>query len=273
MNYQSVRSLPSALVLATYTLAIIFLLTSCDRPRLDTQLCPRDRPVLRTTVLLLDTSDPLTEKHEEELKRIVRKLQSPAGSSDDFPVAPGEALVVYELTPKLHQLKPVIKVCNPGEHPDNWGWLDKLTRGKKIALGQWYRFHDAVRPLFEKPTSHITQPRSPIIETLGILVPRYASSTRSRDGKPVRPTHIIVFSDLLQHSDALSHYGSYPPAAKIPKTVGLRAIQTDLEGVEVSLYRLERSLPTGQWQTRDHYYWWTELVRVFGGELVYQDSI
>ena len=273
MNCQRARSLPSVLVLAVFILVMAFLLASCDRPRLDKQLCPRDHPVLRTTVLLLDTSDPLTEKHEEELKRIVRKLQSPAESADGFPVAPGEALVVYELTPRLRELKPVIKVCNPGKHPENWGWLDKLTRGKKIALGQWYRFHEAVRPLFEKSMRLTAQPRSPIIETLGVLVPRYASSTYSRNGMQDRPTHIIVFSDLLQHSDALSHYGPYPPASKIPKTAGLRAIQTDLRGVEVSLYRLERPLPTGKWQTRDHYYWWTELVRVFGGELIYQDSI
>ena len=253
--------------------AAVTVVASCSPVRLDENLCPMDHPISRSTILLLDTSDPLTPKHHEELKRIVRDLQSVESALEEFRVASGEALIVYELHQELDELKPVIQVCNPGDHPQNWGWQDELTKGKQIALRHWQRFNDGVQPLFEKTTPDTTQPRSPIIETLGIIVPRHAPSKRTLNVADGKHTHIILFSDLLQHTDVLSHYGNYPPADQIRKTDGLRSLQTDLTGVDVSLVRLERPHPDGRWQTPDHYYWWTELIRSFGGTVVYQDSI
>lgn len=247
----------------------------CDRTRLDDDLCPSDDPIPRRTVLLLDTSDPLSVKHEEEFARLVRELQAPrdSGNGDNrFRIAEREELVVYELKQDLRQLQPTIRVCNPGDRPD--GWEDELTRGKQISLRQWRRFTEAVAPLFEGTTNQVVQPQSLILETLGVIVPRHAHSSRSRRAtEEGNTTHVILFSDLLQHSEALSHYGTYPAPDQLLNTNGLRALTTDLKGIDVSLYRLERPLPTGRWQTRDHYYWWTELIDAFGGTVLYQDSI
>ena len=257
-----------ASVLAALTGAFV---VGCDRPRLDENLCPVDQPVGRNTILLLDTSDQLTVKHRAELRRLVTEMQAPSGSGD-FRVAPGDALIVYELTPDLAALEPVIKVCNPGDRPDDWSWRQELTQGKQIALRQWQRFRDSVELLFAHVQSDMVQPHSPIIETLGVIVPRHAPSRRTRASTDVGHTHLIVFSDLLQHSNALSHYGSYPPGTAIRKTDGLRHLQTDLTGVDVSLFRLERS-QNARWQTRDHYYWWTEVIETFGGRVIWQESM
>ncbi len=246
--------------------------SSCDRPILDDDLCPRDRPESRSTVLLLDTSDPLSVKHEEELARLVRELQAPTANANDFRVAPGEALIVYELNQNLRELQPSFRVCNPGDQPD--GWEDELTRGKQVSLRRWRQFTEAVAPLFEGTTNQVEQAQSLVLETLGVIVPRHARSSRSRQATDEESrTHVILFSDLLQHSEPLSHYGPYPNPDQLVNTDGLRALSTDLKGVDVSLYRLERPLPAGRWQTRDHYYWWTELIEAFGGTVVYQDSI
>ena len=43
---------------------------------LDHQGCPKSGPG-REVVVLLDTSDPLSEKHKAELSRIVREMTSP----------------------------------------------------------------------------------------------------------------------------------------------------------------------------------------------------
>ena len=259
---------------AFIALLAVLLLQSCQPVRLDENLCPRNVPVSRTTVLLLDTSDPLSPKHEEELARIVREIQTANDGNNDLRVAPGEALVVYQLPEDLRTLEPVFRVCNPGNHPSNWGWKQELTQGKQIALRQWQKFQDALVPLFESETPTQSKLQSPILETLGILVPRYSSSKRSSSNSlDAKSTHIILFSDLLQHSDTLSHYGPYPAPKNIRQDAGLRTLFTDLSDTEISLYRLERPLPAGRWQSRDHYYWWTELIRAFGGELIYQDSI
>ena len=78
--------------------------------------------------------------------------------------------------------------------------------------------------------------------------------------------------DLLQHSDLLSHYGSYQEAEDFLDTPRLRELATDLTRVDVSLFRLERS-KYSRWQTTGHYYWWTELVGEFNGAVLWQESL
>jgi len=249
--------------------AAFFLLplTACSPIRLDENLCPVGKTPPRTTVLILDTSDPLDPKHQSVFERLIREIQEPGGP-DDYRVAPGEALVVYEISPDLARIEPRVRVCNPGDRPDDWNFKREATEGKMIALRQWQRFREAVEPLFavEEATPHA---RSPILEFLGVVVPEHAPSSRMVGQKRV---HLIIYSDLLQHSDALSHYGPLPPANAVKKSAPLRHLQTDLEGVEVSLYRLERQRDA-RWQTTDHYYWWTQLIQSFGGQVIHQESV
>ena len=235
--------------------------------RLDENLCPIGQPVARNTILLLDTSDPLSPKHAEELRRLVSEFQEP-GLSEDFYVAPGDALIVYELTSNLDNWNPILKICNPGNHPDSWTWKQSLTEGRQIKLRQWRRFRETIEGMFAQVRSSEAQQSSPIIEALGVLVPRHVKSSRVGNTE----AHFVVFSDLLQHSAALSQYGVYPPANDVRDTPGLRHLRTDLTGVRMSLFRLERPRDA-RWQTRDHYYWWTDLIHSFGGQVVSQESI
>ncbi len=240
--------------------------TGCTN-RLDENLCPIGQPITRSTILLLDTSDPLSPKHEEELHRLVGEFTE-QGASEDFYVAPGDAIIVYTLTSDLHNLPPTLKICNPGDHPDSWTWQQSLDQGKEIKRRQWRHFDETIKGMFAHVESGEAQHSSPIIETLGVLVPRHVKSSRVGDSD----VHFVVFSDLLQHSEALSHYGAYPPAEEVRDTPGLRHLRTDLTGVRVSLFRLERPRDA-RWQTPEHYYWWTELIHSFGGQVVSQESI
>lgn len=268
MNDTVGRSAPALFSVPVSILAVALVFFGCTgSERLDDDLCPMDQEPTRTTVLLLDTSDPLTPKLHEELERLVKELTGARGSGrPGFLVAPGEELVVYKLPTKLSQIEPVIRVCNPGGDPDDWDVKDDLTQGKMFALRRWQNFLGAVEPLFDQKESQ-PQPFSPIIETLGVIVPRHAPSNAPAEAKPV---HLILYSDLLQHSEHLSHYGPYPSPGEVKKR--LRYLQTDLSGVEVSLYRLERSGDV-RWQTTDHYYWWTRLIQEFGGAVIYQRSV
>lgn len=270
------RSVLRALLYGVPVVALLGLLGVflVDRPvALDENLCPVDGPPARRTLLLLDTSDPLTPKHVAELRRLVSELQQPAASpgAEDFYVAPGEALIVYELAIDLRGLESVIEVCNPGDRPDDWDWKKDLTRGKAFALHNWNRFEEKIEALFPDASAE-EMPRSPILENLGVIVPHHAPSKRNLPAGKESHTHLIVFSDLLQHSDNLSHYGSYPEAGDFLDTPRLRELATDLTRVDVSLFRLERSRYS-RWQTTDHYYWWTELVREFNGAVLWQQSL
>ena len=253
--------------------ALVVASASCKQAALDRNLCPKDGPPQRQTVLLLDTSDPLTPKHRAELERLVRELQQrkSTGDGENFYVAPGEALIVYEMAADWGNLKPVVHVCNPGNRPEDWNWKKSLTQGKVFALHNWRRFEERLKALYPDETANAAS-ASPILETLGVIVPRHAPSKRSRSAEGGRPVHLILFSDLLQHSELLSHYGRYPEATKFLATLGLTELRTDLTRVRVTLFRLERS-QYARWQTKDHYYWWTHLVREFNGKIQWQESL
>ena len=271
----AVRTAARSYGIPLVVLTSVFVLSGCDGLRLDQDLCPVNEVPTRSTVLLLDTSDPLTPQHREELKRLVRDMQVPpegtqgpdeAAEQSDFYVARSEALIVYELAQNIGEMEPVLRVCNPGGHPDTWRWWYGLFRGKAIAVRRWQRFGEIVEEMFDAPQESAPQPRSPIMEALGVIVPRHASSLRISPQSASR-THLIVYSDLLQHSDALSHYGPYP----LPEDIQ-EELKTNLSGIEVSLFRLERA-EYERWQTVDHYYWWTSLIMDFGGNLIWQEPI
>lgn len=262
----------AAVVLAGAALVVVFFVF--ERPaQLDENLCPAGGKPARQTILLLDTSDPLTPKHRAELERLVSELQQPAADPgmEDFYIAPGEPLVVYKLALDWRGLQPFMKVCNPGDAPDDWDWKKDLTRGKAFALRNWQQFEDRIEALFPKEPE-AEKPRSPILENLAVIVPRHAPSKRNLPADGASHVHLILFSDLLQHSGSLSHYGPYPEAKDFLGTPGLRELATDLTRVNVTIFRLERSR-YARWQTRDHYYWWTELVREFGGSVRWQESL
>ena len=255
-------------------LLLVIVIFLGDRPAvLDDNLCPVDQPPARTTILLLDTSDPLSPKHRAELARLVSEMQrpSPRPDTEHFYVAPGEALVVYELAADWRSVEPIVEVCNPGDNPEEWDWKKDMTRGKAFALHNWSRFEKRAEELFPDDSGE-EMPRSPILENLGVIMPRHVPSKRSLSAEDSSQSHLIVFSDLLQNSDRLSHYGVYPTAKDFMGTPHLRELATDLTRIHVSLFRLERSRYSRH-QTRDHYYWWTELVGEFGGTLRWQQSL
>ena len=220
--------------------------------------------------MLLDTSDPLTLKHREVLRRLIKELQQPSqamGTYASHKIEPGEELVVYELPASLDDLNPALRVCNPGGSPDTWTYKDDLTKGKAIAQRRWQQFRGSVERLFAEQRQHALS-QSLILETLGVIAARHASSLRESADR----MHLVLFSDLLQHSGALSHYGQYPEAEALLTQTGLRHLKSDLSAVDVSIYRLERARDA-HWQTNEHYYWWQDLVDALGGRVIWLEAI
>ncbi len=257
-----------------FTLLIVLVIVQgCDQNiRLDENLCAVGQQPDGSTILLLDTSDPLSPQHKAELNRLLRELnpEFQVQEDSDFFLAPGEELVVYELTENLRTLEPSERLCNPGISPNAREWWRDLTEGRAIAQRRWQMFDNRIQEMFATEESP-PQSSSPLIEALGIIVPRHVTSERSRS-EYLRSVHLILYSDLLQHSESLSHYGAYPPAEQLLTAPALRHLGTNLAGIEVSIFRLERARDA-RWQSVDHYYWWTELVQAFGGQIIRQESL
>ena len=233
-------------------------------PDIDDRLCPASTGPVGATVLLLDTSDPLTPKHEAELKRLAGQIAS--NHVGRMGIAPGELLVVYELTQDPGNPKQLIEVCRPSKDPKDRTWRDDIHQGRRFAERDWKHFEDALANGFPERESE-SQTSSPLLETISVLAARHIPGKRGDEKFKV---HLIVFSDLLQNTEKLSHFGTYPDAKDMRRNA--RELLTDLTGARVSLFRLERQEYAHR-QTERHYYWWTELIQEQGGEIEWQDSI
>ena len=235
---------------------------------LDSQGCPRESGPKREVVVLVDASDPLSDKHKSELGRILRELTESAtsGRRDVVAMDEGERVTLYvlETTPVPKKIK---QICHPG-NPAVRPWYAALIEGKLIAD---QRFRDFKRGLVDDVLRHFpdveTEARaeSPILETIAVITARHAWSQRA--DTDARPTHLIVISDLLQNTAMLSHYRPYPKPNMIPRELG-----TDLSRVEVSLFRLERH-KYEQFQTPEHFYWWTDWIENMEGKVVWQQPL
>ena len=268
----------SAIAAAFVGAIIAFLLIAPNE--LDRNLCPKDEPSRNKTILLIDTSDPLTPKHKAELERLLNEFRDPPSLSDEatfsFYVEPGEELIVYELSENLEEIVPLVRVCNPGGNPDAWDWRDDLTRGKMLAVRDWKQFESALKDLFPEEDV-LEKDQSLLLENLAVVLPLHVKSIRQHSGAPSEDTHLIIFSDLLQNSDLLSQYSPYksekfPATSEFLTSPALRELTTDLTGVRVSLLRLIRS-QYAQYQTLEHRDWWANFIKLSNGTIHYFDSI
>ncbi len=233
---------------------------------LDGQLCPRESGPSREVILLLDTSDPLSEKHRAEFRRILREMtsHSESGRHSALAMRKGERVSVYLLEGFDAPASPLVQICHPGGDPDEQTSMDTLTKGGLIT--EW-RFEQFVRVLEDQfpDEQGDSQPESPILETIATITARHAPSRRAFTD--TAPAHVIVFSDLLQHTAMLSHYGGYPLPSSLP-----RELAADLSRAEVSLFRLERQ-KYEKYQSAKHYYWWSDWIEAMGGQVIWQQSL
>lgn len=233
---------------------------------LDGQGCPRESGPNREIIVLLDTSDPLSDKHRAELNRILREMTSPTASTrhSDLAVRDGERVSFYLLQSTGVPASPIEQICNPGGNPAERKPFDALVEGAVITKWRWEEFVNAIQNRF--PTEDgPPQPASPLLETIAVITARHAPSQRS--GRSAKRAHLIVISDLLQHTAMLSHYGPYPKPDSLP-----RELAADLSQVNVSMFRLERK-KYEKFQSPEHFYWWTDWVEEIGGRVVWQQAM
>ena len=85
-------------------------------------------------------------------------------------------------------------------------------------------------------------------------------------GKTRKPTRLILFSDMMQHSKNLSHYKTLPSMQQFKKLRGFAEMDSKLSDVKVRLFYIRRTGLESK-QTRDHYYWWTQVIEHAGGKV------
>lgn len=277
---QPILILSTAVILAVGGLWGYYSLRE-GRPVLDPEtLCPRGGPSSRT-VLLLDVSDPLGTRQRAALDTLLSDLRNPLTSEAEMSAAglpggvryvePYAQLVAYSLDVEESELEPFLRICNPG-NPEEMTIEGKLTTSKRRMAARWDNFEERIQEAFAGETGSEGLPNSPLLEALAFIVQREASSTALRATGNHTPLRVIIFSDMVQHSQALSHFRELPDWDVFERSPQYATLRSELSAIEVVIYYLQ-SQQYGRVQSPEHFIWWREAIVRMNGRLIYIEPI
>jgi hypothetical protein len=169
-------------------------------------------------------------------------------------------LVVYAIRPGSSGIPtPIIRACNPGNAED----INQLVESSVQIARKWQESFDGpMRAVIEKVLQPTSSDTSPIIETMQAVVVKEFGPTWMND----RGKELIIVSDFLQYSPALSHYqGSYD-VNKFIKSSAFKKLSADLRDVDVDLLYLYRDTVKAK-QNTAHRDFWIELIGQQGGSV------
>ena len=231
-------------------------------------LCPLSGEI-STTVVLLDLGTPLSLKQHSELEKTVNGLKN---QESKVYIPPKEKAVVYRVPDVIdgkvngeNEILPEDSFCSPGIDPSDRGWVDAFGKGKIWAEDEWRKFTTRLERLVPDEIEN-EHKESPILEVIASIVPRHKDFSKK--------LRLVIWSDLLQHtistSNGLSHFRQYPDPETFLESGELNALRTNLEGVDIVLFRLA-NYPRRQNQR--HHQWWTEILKGMGANIILDESI
>jgi hypothetical protein len=247
---QSIRAMLTLAGIAALLLAVgaIYLTESTSRQALDeVTLCP-PKPV-STTVLLVDVTDPMNVAQRQDFFNQLEQLKA---SIPRY----GKLTVIKVDSAAERLLSPVIVRCNPGTAADVSGF----SGNPKSIEEKHRRFEKSLDTAFETLTRASGAEVSPILESIQSAALTELRSRDSTDG----PRRLIVASDLLQNTKEISFYGPLPDTDRFLAGGPFRKARTDLRGVEVELWMLQRS-DSGETQPRALAELWAQIIEAQGG--------
>lgn len=225
-NRKGVIQLGVAAVVLGALFAAYFVAVSGRRSLDPVTLCPASPDSI--TILLVDVTDPLNLAQRQDFINQLEQLRST--------IPQYGKLAVFKVDPTSEQLlKPVIERCNPGTADD----VSEVTGNKEGTAKRW-------REEFEQPLDRafagISEassgaPRSPILESLQSVALTELANQEARG----KDRTLVVASDLLQNTDRLSFYGGLPATNTLIDSDAFRTLRTDLKGVKVELWMLQRA--------------------------------
>ena len=213
-------------VLGVLVVPIVFRPDPIERDR--KTLCRSEGPS-SIMAILLDRTDSFGPNTKSDLKnQIIGKLDS-TKENDEISVFTVDSM-------HKKSLEPIIQVCNPGD-PDSADPLisnpEKIRRHWKEKFRQ--PLEDVLNDLLEEKES----PYSPIMESVQSVSITHFQSTKRRS----IPRRLIIISDLLQNSGAISFYRDQPNFDRFKRTLESRGLNPDLRGVDIELWLIQRRQP------------------------------
>ena len=188
-------------------------------------LCRAEGPSA-ITAILLDRTDSFLPTTKSDLEQRIWNLLDEIEENHE--------ISLFAVDPTHGgSLDPIIKVCSPGD-PDN---VDHLTQSEAIMRRNWQQKFRA--PLEEELGKLLTNKEaksSPIMEAVqSVAIQHFQSSNRRNVSR-----RLIIVSDLLQNSDAISFYKAQPNFERFRSSPQARGLNPDLRSVEIELWLIQR---------------------------------
>lgn len=205
--------------------ATYFTVASSHR-RLDPEtLCPAAAESV--TVLLVDVTDPMNAAQRQDFANQLAKLKN---SIPRY----GKLIVTKVDATRDSLLVPVITRCNPGTAND----VSAATGDPGAVQKQWDEdFDKPLTKAFDRLETASAAKQSPILESIQSI----ALTELQRPGLEATPKRLVVASDLLQNTADVSFYRELPDPRTFAEGQVFRRLRTDLRGVDVELWMLERA--------------------------------
>jgi hypothetical protein len=243
-----------AVALLIVVLIVTVVVRSAFSPDLDSvTLCPTDREPSSHWAVILDATDTFNPAQRTWIEAQFQNLRREVPEH-------GELSLFTVPTESFEALRPVLTLCNPGTAEG----VSPVTGNPALIRRRWETGFDApldsvLGELLDRPASRA----SPILETIQAV---NIASLKHRE--PARK--LFIFSDLLQHTDDYSHYGSAAPSFDaFRRSRGYRRVQTDLSDWDVTVFYARRDDALARpVQGRSHIEFWDEYITAMGGRLV-----
>lgn len=215
-----------AFVLATViATGILYFSIASTRRNLDEELCPTKPDSI--TVLLVDVTDPMNAAQKQDFTNQLVKLKN---SIPRF----GKLIVAKVDTTGERLLVPVITRCNPGTAED----VSQATGDPAAVQKDWdERFDRPLNAAFQQLGNASGADYSPILESMQSV----ALTELQKPGLEGTPKRLVVATDLLQNTREVTFYRRLPEPGEFLKGSVFRRLRTDLRGVEVELWMLQRA--------------------------------
>lgn len=192
----------------------------------ETTLCPTD--VRSVTVLLVDLTDPLNLPQRQDFLNQLERLRAK--------IPRYGKLSIYKVSSGADSLLlPVITRCNPGTAAD----VSDIDSSPEKLQRQWEtQFKAPLDQAFQTLMKAAPSTNSPILESIQSV----ALTELQAPGVDGKPRTLIVASDLLQNTGAISFYQKLPAPDVLIKSQAFQSVRTNLAGVDVELWMLQRPL-------------------------------
>lgn len=211
-------------------------------------LCPAGGP-RAVTVVLVDGTDRLSRPQAAHARHEVGAALNA--------MTTGELLQIYLVgAGESSWLTPVFSKCHPGNGDD----VNALVANPRRAERRWTEQY--TRPLTQVLDSLFEGEegaRSPLLEAIQSV----ALQSFGTPGHAV-PRRLIVISDLLQHSDLISHYRALPTFSQWRSTSAYSHALAELDAVRIDIHYVLRGHAR---QTPAHQRFWADYLTAQGARL------